>query len=50
MNDIPPGLTYSKKLLQKMKLLAKLILKNIRIKQFQRNTVAWLYLGTVIVF
>ena len=33
-----------------MKLLDKLILKNIRIKQFQRNNVAWLYLGTVIVF
>ena len=35
MNNVRPYMTYSKELQQKMKMLDKLILKNILIKQFQ---------------
>ena len=50
MNGVPPDMTYSKEVSQKMKILDKCILKNIWIKQFQLNTVKWLYLGTATVF
>ena len=39
-----------KKLQQKMKMLDKIILKSIWIKQFQWNTVSRLYLGAEIIF
>ena len=50
VNSARPGMTYSKELQQKMKMLDKLVWKNIRIKQFWWNPVSWLYLGTAIVF
>ena len=50
MNSVQPGVTYSKELQQKMKMLDKPILKNLWIKPFWWNTVSSLYLGTAIVF
>ena len=34
MNDVPPDMTYSKEVSQKMKILDKCILKDIWIKNF----------------
>ena len=50
MNSVQPDMTYSKEPQPKMKILEKLILKDIWMKQFQWNTVSWLYLGGAIVF
>ena len=49
MNDVPTDSTYSREIHQKKKIFDKRIFKNIWIKQFQWNTVAWPYLGTAIV-
>ena len=50
MNSVWPDMTYSTELEQKLKMLGKLIFKNILITQFLWNTVPWPYQGRAIVF
>ena len=50
MNSVWPDMTYSTELEQKLKMLGKLIFKNILITQFLWNTVSWPYQGRAIMF